>query len=78
MTAHEAFSKEVVISGCHVRLDFRQSPTRQWTVSGAVECGVGENRQRTVFHTDPCLTSEEAESLALSKASDLIGKNIPT
>lgn len=78
MTVHEKFSKDVIISGCHVRLDFRQSASSQWTVSGAVECGVGEKRQRTVFRTHPCRTSEEAESLALSQASDLIGKNIPT
>jgi hypothetical protein len=78
MKALEEFSKEVVISGCHVRLNFRQSASSQWMVSGAVECGVGENRQRTVFQTDLCRTSEEAESLALTKASELIGKNVPT
>ena len=78
MTVHEEFSKEVVISGCQVRLNVRESASSQWMVSGAVECGVGENRQQTVFHTDPCRTSEEAEALALRKASDLIGKNIPT
>ncbi|HEX2056386.1 MAG TPA: hypothetical protein VHF07_07825 [Nitrospiraceae bacterium] len=78
MTTKETFSKEVIVSGCQVRLDFRQSASSQWTVSGAVECGVGENRQRTVFHTEPCRTTEEAESLALRKAGDLIGKNIPT
>ena len=78
MTGNEAFSKEVVISGCHVRLDFRQTVSHQWMVSGTIECGVGENRQEAVFDTDPCRTSEEAESLALSKAGSLIGKNIPT
>lgn len=78
MTVTEKFRKDVVISGCQVRLDFQQTVARQWTVSGAVECGVGENRRRTVFHTAPCGTTEEAESLALGKASELIGKNIPT
>jgi hypothetical protein len=78
MTTHETFSKEVVVSGCHVRLDFQQTVACQWTVSGIVECGVGENRRRTAFKTAPCRTSEEAESLALRKASDLIGKNVPT
>ena len=78
MKAREEFSKEVVISGCRVRLNFRQSAPSQWMVSGAVECGAGENKKRTAFHTDLCRTSEEAESLALSKASDLIGKNVPT
>ena len=76
MTLKEKFSKDVVVSGCQVRLDFQQSASHQWTVSGAVECGIGENRRRTVFHTAPCRTSEEAESLALSKAGDLIGKNV--
>jgi hypothetical protein len=77
MTAHETFSKDVVVSGCHVRLDFQQTVARQWTVSGTVECGVGENKRRTVFETAPCKTSEEAESLALKRASDLIGRNAP-
>jgi hypothetical protein len=78
MTADEMFSKEVIVSGCQVKLDFRRSAASQWTVSGAIECGVGENRQRTVFHTEPCRSTEEAESLALRKAGDLIGKNVPT
>lgn len=78
MTATGSFSKDIVISGCQVRLDFQQTASQQWTVSGTVECGIGENRRRTVFHTAPCRTSEEAESLALSKAGELIGKNVPT
>ena len=78
MNTPGAFSKDIVISGCPVRLNFRQTATSQWTVSGTVECGVGENLRRTVFQTAPFRTSEEAESVALSKASDLIGKNVPT
>jgi hypothetical protein len=77
MTSTEKFSKDVVVSGCQVKLDFQQTASRQWTVSGTVECGIGENRRRTAFHTAPCRTSEEAESLALSKVGDLIGKNLP-
>jgi hypothetical protein len=34
--------------------------------------------RRTTFHTAPFQTSEEAESAALRKVSDLIGKNVPT
>jgi hypothetical protein len=34
--------------------------------------------RRTTFHTDPYRTSEEAESAALRKVSDLLGKNVPT
>ena len=78
MTVTEKFSKDMVVSGCQVRLDFQHTPSHQWTVSGVVECGIGENRRQMVFHTAPCRTSEEAESLALSKAGDLIGKNVPT
>ena len=74
----DAFNKDIVISGCPVRLDFQQTDSHEWTVAGTVECGVGENRRRTTFHTDPFPTSEEAESAALSKVSDLIGKNMPT
>lgn len=73
-----AFTKDIVVSGCPVRLKFRQTASGQWTVSGTVECGVGENLRRTVFQTTPFRTSEEAESEALSKAGDLIGKNVPT
>jgi hypothetical protein len=78
MTTNETFSKDVVVSGCHVRLNFHQTVAHHWAVSGIVECGIGENRRRTAFETAPCGTSEEAESLALRKASDLIGKNVPT
>jgi hypothetical protein len=78
MTGTESFSKDVIVSGCQVRLDFQQTASHQWTVSGEVECGVGENKRRTVFHTDPCRTTEEAESLALRRASDLVGRNVPT
>jgi hypothetical protein len=78
MTARDAFNKDMVISGCPVRLDFQQTDSCEWTVAGTVECGVGENRRQTTFQTASFRTSEEAESAALRKASDLIGKNMPT
>ena len=78
MTPHDRFNKDIVISGCPVRLDFQQTDSHLWTVSGTVECGVGENMRRTTFRTASFQTSEEAESAALRKVSDLIGKNVPT
>ena len=71
-------SKEVVVAGCKVTLDFRRTESTQWTVAGTVWCGLGENRRATVFHTAPCRTQEEAEQRALKNAGDLIGKNTPT
>lgn len=74
----ESFEKEVVISGCPVKLSFHRTGTHGWTVSGTIQCGVGDNMRREVFETPACQTSEEAESLALRKASGLLGKNVAT
>lgn len=76
--SEERFEKEVVISGCPVKLTFQRTGTEGWTVSGTIQCGVGENMRREGFHTPACQTSEAAESLALRKASDLLGKNVAT
>ena len=43
-------SKEVVVAGCKVTLDFRRTESTQWTVAGTVWCGLGEI-SCTVFHT---------------------------
>lgn len=76
--SQDSFQKEVVISGCPVMMHFHRSGNHAWAVSGTIQCGVGENMRRADFQTPACHTTEEAESLALQRASELIGKNVAT
>ena len=59
--------KDMVVSGCRVRLAFFQTNGR-WSVQGTVECGLGENRDVQMFETGACPTREDAEQEALGRA----------
>jgi hypothetical protein len=67
--------KDMVVSGCRVRLAFSQTNGR-WSVQGTVECGLAENGDIQTFETGACPTREDAEQEALGRAAGLLGSNV--
>ncbi|WP_447976694.1 hypothetical protein [Candidatus Nitrospira bockiana] len=71
--ASEQYSKEIVVSGCKVKLLIREEPSGRWVVEGTVYCGAGENTRARSFSTAPSASREEAEVMALNKAGEILG-----
>ena len=67
--------KDMVVSGCRVRLAFSQTNGR-WSVQGTVVCGLAENGGVQTFETGACPTREDAEQEALGRAAGLLGSNV--
>ena len=72
---HERDVKEIIVSGCRVRMVFSHIDGR-WSVDGRVACGLAENSGEETFETGACATREDAEQEALSRVADLLGHNI--
>ena len=67
--------KDIMVSGCRVRLAFSQTDG-QWSVVGTVSCGIADNSDEETFETGACRTREDAEQEALSRVAALLGGNV--
>lgn len=70
-------TKTFMIAGCKVTVHFRRSPKGHWTVEGSVSSGEQDHKRTTRFELDRATSRDAAESLALKKAGELIGNNVP-
>ncbi len=70
-------TKAFVIAGCKVTLHFRQSLEGNWMVEGSVSAGEQDHKRTTPFKIDRAISRDMAESLALAKADELMGNNVP-
>ena len=71
-------TKAFVIAGCKVTLRFRRSTDNDWTVEGLVSCGEQDRKRSTTFQIERVNSRDAAERLALEKAGELLGNNLPT
>lgn len=70
-------TKSFVIAGYKVTLHFRQSLKGDWMVKGTVSSGEQDQKRTTTFEVNQATSRDAAESLALKKAGQLMGNNVP-
>lgn len=70
-------TKAFVIAGCKVTLHFHRSLEGHWMVEGSVSAGEQDHKRTTPFKIDRATSRDMAESLALAKAGELMGNNVP-
>lgn len=69
--------KEFVIAGYKVTLHFRRSSIGSWMVKGTVSAGEQDHKRTTPFEIEGAASRDVAETLALGKAGELMGNNVP-
>lgn len=70
-------TKSFVIAGYKVTLHFRRSPKGDWMVTGTMSSGEQDQKRTTTFEVHQATSRDAAESLALKKAGELMGNNVP-
>jgi hypothetical protein len=66
--------KDMMITGCHVRLAYERSADARWTVHATVKCGVGDKAEEQSVVTQPFDTRESAERDVIQQVTSLLGQ----
>jgi hypothetical protein len=68
-------TKDVRIAGCPVHVAYHANPDGTWTLQGAVQCGVEDQRTMQLVTVGPCPDRETAEKNLFDRIGTLLGHN---
>lgn len=68
-------TKDLRIAGCPVHLTYHANTDGTWTVQGAVQCGVEDQRAIQLVTVGPCPDRETGEKDLFDRIATLLGHN---